>query len=293
MTNTPHYEPPVIEVPAQEQGYPGVERDLTPAPLDTMDDYVGSGLLRGRRALVTGGDSGIGRAVAIAFAKEGASVVIGYLDAQEEHDARTTVQRIEEQSVIGSAVQADLGDPSAAGMIVDAAVTALGGLDLLVCNHAFQRTTSGLEAIDDEQLERTFDVNVLGTMRCIRAALPHLGAGSSIIITSSVTGLRGSPQLIDYAATKGALLALTYSLATSLLDRGIRVNAVAPGPVWTPLIPATAPDKAVGFGQDVPMGRPAHPDEIAPSYVFLAAPRLSSYYSGEVLAPIGGQTLPG
>jgi NAD(P)-dependent dehydrogenase (short-subunit alcohol dehydrogenase family) len=293
MTNTPHYEPPALDVEHQEQEYPGRERDLSPTPMDTMEDYVGSGLLAGHNALITGGDSGIGRAVAIAFAKEGANVVIGYLDSAEDEDAAETIRRVEEQSVIGAAVRGDLGTPASAATLVDAAVEKMGALDVLVCNHAFQNSTSGLEEISDEQMERTFQVNALGTMRVIREALPHLQSGSSIIITSSVTGLRGSAQLIDYAATKGALIALTYSLATSLLDRGIRVNCVAPGPVWTPLIPATAADKVEGFGNDVPMGRPAHPDEIAPSYVFLAAPRMSSYYSGEVLAPIGGQPLPG
>lgn len=292
MTNTPRYQPPALDTPAQEQQYPGRSTDLQPAPMDQMNDYVGSGLLAGRNALVTGGDSGIGRAVAIAFAKEGANVVIGYLDEREDEDARQTVRRIEEQGVIAQAIRSDLADPATPGALVRSAHEVMGALDLLVCNHAYQRTSSGLEAIDDEQLERTVSVNLLGTVRVIRAALPLLPSPSSIIITASVTGLRGSAQLIDYAATKGALIALTFSLAQSLLDRGIRVNAVAPGPVWTPLIPATAPDKAKGFGQDVPMGRPAQPDEIAPSYVFLAAPRLSSYYSGEVLAPIGGQPLP-
>lgn len=293
MTNTPQYDPPAMEVGQQEQAYPGREGDLTPSPMDSMDDYVGTGLLAGRNALITGGDSGIGRAVAIAFAKEGANVVIGYLAATEDDDAQDTIRRVEEQQVIGAAFRGDLGKPDEAVALVRSCVDTLGSIDVLVCNHAFQNSTSGLEAISDEQMERTFDVNVLGTMRVIREALPHLGSGSSIIITSSVTGLRGSPQLIDYAATKGALIALTYSLASSLVDKGIRVNCVAPGPVWTPLIPATASDKVEGFGTDVPMGRPAHPDEIAPSYVFFAASRMSSYYSGEVLTPIGGQPLPG
>lgn len=272
--------------------YPGSTGDMADEPQDEMRHYEGRGLLRGRRCLVTGGDSGIGRAVAIAFAKEGADVAIAYLE--EHDDAQHTASLVREEGGHCVLLPGDLGDAGHARDVVDSAVNGLTGLDVVVNNVAYQQPQDSLEAIEDEQWLRTFDVNVHSFFRVTKAALPHLSAGSAIINTASINGLRGNKTLIDYSATKGAVLALTYSLAQALVDRGIRVNCVAPGPVWTPLIPATMNEEKVAqFGMQVPMGRPAQPDEIAPSYVFFASSRMSSYYTGEVLAPVGGETLPG
>jgi len=278
--------------PPQEQEYPGRTDEMRPAPRDEMRDYTGRGLLAGRRALVTGGDSGIGRAVAVAFAKEGADVAIAYLD--EHDDATHTVELIKAEGRRALGLPGDLADSGHCGEVVDRTVADLGGLDLLVNNVAYQKPAGSLEEIPDEQWRRTFAVNIDSFFYLTKRALRHLPDGSAIINTSSINGLRGNDHLLDYATTKGAVLAFTYSLAKQLVKRRIRVNCVAPGPVWTPLIPATFPsDKVDKFGGQVPMGRPAEPDEIAPSYVFFASERLSSYYSGEVLAPIGGETLPG
>ncbi|MET0451354.1 MAG: SDR family oxidoreductase [Mycobacterium sp.] len=272
--------------------YPGATGDMPQQPLDEMRDYVGRELLSGRRALITGGDSGIGRAVAVAFAKEGADVAIAYLS--EHDDADHTVALIEREGRRAFSFPGDLGEADHCRDVVADAAEALGGLDLLVNNVAFQNPVDDLGQISDLQWRRTFAVNVDSYFYVTKAALLHLPRGSAIVNTASINGLRGNKTLMDYSATKGAIIALTYSLAQSLQDRGIRVNCVAPGPVWTPLIPATMPpDKVESFGEQVPMGRAAQPDEIAPSYVFFASDRLSSYYSGEVLAPIGGETLPG
>lgn len=278
--------------PAQQQAVPGHTGDLTPRPRDEMADYEGRGLLAGRRALVTGGDSGIGRAVAVAFAKEGADVAIAYL---EEHaDAAHTRDLVRREGRRAVTMAGDLSREAHCTEVVDSAVAELGGLDLLVNNIAYQCPVESVEELSAEQWDRTFRTNIHSFFWVTKAALAHMGKGAAIINTSSINGLRGNRQLIDYAATKGAVNALTYSLAQALVDRGIRVNAVAPGPVWTPLIPSTfPPDKVEHFGEQVPMGRAAHPDEIAPSYVFLAAERMSGYFTGEVLAPIGGETLPG
>jgi NAD(P)-dependent dehydrogenase (short-subunit alcohol dehydrogenase family) len=265
---------------------------MDPRPRDEMRDYRGSGLLEGRRALVTGGDSGIGRAVAIGFAKEGADVAIAYLS--EDEDARHTCELIEAASRRAVAIRTDLSQEANCRDAVERTVADLGGLDLLVNNIAYQNPVDSPEEISSEQWERTFRTNVHSFFWTTRAALAHLRDGSAIINTSSINGLRGNKSLIDYSATKGAINAWTYAMAQALVDRGIRVNAVAPGPVWTPLIPSTmGEEKVESFGQDVPMQRAAHPDEIAPSYVFFAAERLSGYYTGEVLAPVGGETLPG
>ncbi len=272
--------------------YPGDTADMADRPRDEMDDYVGTGLLEGKRALITGGDSGIGRAVAVAFAKEGADVAIAYLSERE--DAAHTVSLVEAAGRQAIQLPGDLADPAHCRSVVEETVTQLGGLDIVVNNVAFQSPVSDLTEISDEQWRRTFAVNIDSFFHVTKAALTHLPDGSAIINTGSINGLRGNKSLIDYSATKGAVIALTYSLAQSLAERNIRVNCVAPGPVWTPLIPATMPaEKVESFGEQVPMGRAAQPDEIAPSYVFFAAGRLSSYYSGEVLAPIGGETLPG
>jgi NAD(P)-dependent dehydrogenase (short-subunit alcohol dehydrogenase family) len=278
--------------PAQQQEHPGRTAEMSPKPRDEMRDYTGSGLLTGERALVTGGDSGIGRAVAVAFAKEGADVAIAYLS--EHEDAEHTRKLVEETGQRCLTLPGDLTDPAHCREVVERTVRELGGLDLLVNNVADQRPVDSFDELSEEQWLHTFDVNLHSYFRVTKAALPHLGEGSAIINTSSVNGLRGNKHLIDYSATKGAIIAFTYSLAQVLLERGIRVNCVAPGPVWTPLIPATMPSEKVDeFGKQVPMERPAQPDEIAPSYVFFASDRLSSYYTGEVLAPVGGLTMPG
>jgi NAD(P)-dependent dehydrogenase (short-subunit alcohol dehydrogenase family) len=267
---------------------------MDPKPHDEMRDYQGSGLLADRRALVTGGDSGIGRAVAAAFAKEGADVAIAYLSDMEDEDASHTAKLVREAGRRCATIRADLAEEQNCQAAVDRTVSELGGLDVLVNNVATQSPVGDLTELTAAQLERTFRVNIFSYFLTTRAALEHLPDGGAIINTSSINGLRGNKTLIDYAATKGAVLAFTYSLAQSLQDRGIRVNCVAPGPVWTPLIPSTFEGgKVSSFGQQVPMARAAQPDEIAPSYVFFASGRLSSYYSGEVLAPIGGETLPG
>lgn len=278
--------------PAQQQEHPGSTADMQPRPRDTMGDWTGNGLLDGRVALVTGGDSGIGRAVAIAFAKEGADVAVAYLS--EEGDAEETRRHIEAAGRRCLLLRGDLTDESHSSEVVQRTVGELGGLHIVVNNVAYQEPTDALEDISTEQWERTLRTNITSFFFVTRAALRHLERGAAIINTSSINGLRGNRSLIDYATTKGAVNAFTYSLAQALVDRGIRVNAVAPGPVWTPLIPATmSTEKVEHFGQQAPMQSAAHPDDIAPSYVFFASERLSGYYSGEVLAPIGGETLPG
>ncbi len=278
--------------PEQHQPGPGTTAEMDPKPQDEMADYVGSGLLEGKRALITGGDSGIGRAVAIAFAKEGADVAIAYLC--EHDDAEHTASLVTATGRRAVLLPGELADEKHATEIVERTVEELGGLDVLVNHVGTQNPAESLEDISSDQFDYTFKVNVYSHFWTTKAALRHLPEGGAIINTASVNGLRGNKTLLDYSATKGAVLAFTYSLAQNLVDKRIRVNAVAPGPVWAPLIPATMPpEKASSFGQQAPMGRAGQPDEIAPSYVFFAAERLSSYYTGEVLAPIGGETLPG
>ncbi|MQA14550.1 MAG: SDR family oxidoreductase [Pseudonocardiaceae bacterium] len=278
--------------PPQQQEPPGSTGEMTPRPGDEMADYTGRDLLAGRLALITGGDSGIGRAVAIAFAKEGADVAVAYLS--EHDDAEHTADLVRATGRQCVLLPGDLADSTHCRDVVDQTVAHLGGLDLLVNNVATQEATSGPQDISDEAWLRTFDVNIHSFFWITKAALEHLSGGSAIINTGSVNGLRGNKSLIDYSATKGAVHSWTFAMAQVLVDRGIRVNCVAPGPVWTPLIPSTMGEQKVeSFGGQVPMKRAAHPDEIAPSYVFFAADRLSSFYTGEVLAPIGGETLPG
>jgi len=280
------------EFPVQEQAYPGTTKAMTPRPADHMADYAGRGLLAGKRALVTGGDSGIGRAVAVAFAKEGADVAIAYLS--EDEDARQTAKLVEQEGRKAVVLPGDLSVEEHCTEVVRRTVDELGGLDILVNNIAYQNPVESLADITTEQWDRTFRTNIYSYFWVTKAALDHMPDGGAIINSGSINGLRDNKSLIDYATTKGAILAFTYSMAQSLVDRRIRVNCVAPGPVWTPLIPATmGGEKAAKFGQQTPMNEAAQPDEIAPSYVFFAAQRLSSYYTGEVLAPIGGETLPG
>jgi NAD(P)-dependent dehydrogenase (short-subunit alcohol dehydrogenase family) len=230
----------------------------------------------------------------VAFAKEGADVSIAYLSEREDEDAAHTAELVRQAGRRCVSIRGDLAEEDSCRRAVERTVAELGGLDILVNNAATQAPVKDLEELSSQQWDRTFRVNMYSYFWTTKAALRHLPDGGAIINTSSINGLRGNKSLIDYSATKGAILAFTYSMAQALTERGIRVNCVAPGPVWTPLIPATfEPEKVGSFGQQVPMQRAAHPDEIAPSYVFFASGRLSSYYSGEVLAPVGGETLPG
>ena len=278
--------------PVQEQEYPGTTDAMDPRPADEMAGYTGRGLLEGKRALVTGGDSGIGKATAIAFAKEGADVAIAYLS--EDDDARQTAKLIEKEGRRALLLPGDLSVEDQCSEVVRRTVEELGGIDIVVNNIAYQNPVESLAEITTEQWDRTFRTNIYSYFWVTKAALEHMPDGGAIVNSGSINGLRGNKSLIDYSATKGAILAFTYSMAQSLVERRIRVNCVAPGPVWTPLIPATmGGEKAAKFGQQTPMNEAAQPDEIAPSYVFFAAEQLSSYYSGEVLAPIGGETLPG
>jgi NAD(P)-dependent dehydrogenase (short-subunit alcohol dehydrogenase family) len=277
--------------PAQrQQRQPGRESEMRPQP-EVGRDRPAADRLKGKVAIVTGGDSGIGRAVSVAFAKEGADVAILYL---EEHaDADETKAMVTDEGRRCITLAGDLGDPShcrdAARLVADE----LGGLDILVNNAGEQHTADAPEEIDPAQLERTFRTNVFAMFHLTREALHHLGPGSSIVNSSSVTAFKGHPVLIDYAATKGAIIAYTRALALRLTDRGIRVNAVAPGPVWTPLIPASFDAEQVEeFGASTPMGRAAQPEEIAPSYVFLASDD-ASFMTGQVLHPNGGTPVGG
>ena len=278
---------PENPLPKQHQRKPGHEHKLDPQPRYLAPDYIGSGKLEGLAALVTGGDSGIGRAVAVLFAREGADVAITYLS--EHKDARATKAAVEDEGRRCIAVAGDVRDPRFCERVVKRTVKAFARLDVLVNNAAYQQHRKSLQEIDDEQLQRTLQTNIAGYFHMARAALPHMGEGASIVNTSSETALFGSKHLLDYSATKGAIDAFTRSLAANLLERGIRVNAVAPGPVWTPLNPSDKPaDKVAGFGQDSDMGRPAQPEELSPAYVFLAAPACASYISGVVLPVMGG-----
>ena len=278
--------------PEQSQDPPGTTAEMSPQPRDGMADYEGRDLLTGRKALITGGDSGIGRAVAIAFAKEGADVAIAYLD--EHDDARHTAKLVEAAGQRAVLIPGDLSEEEACRHAVATTVDDLGGIDILVNNIAQQRPVESLGEVTTEEWDATFRTNVYSYFWCTQAALEHMPDGGAIINSGSVNGLRGNKSLLAYAATKGAVHIFTKSMAQALLDRGIRVNCVAPGPVWTPLIPATMPaEKTAAFGSQDPMDRAAQPDEIAPSYVFLASERLSGFYTGQVLSPIGGETHPG
>lgn len=281
-------EPPL---PGQHLPKPGLERELRPRPQYMAPAYRGAGKLAGGVALITGGDSGIGRAVAVLFAREGANVAIGYLD--EHEDAEETRAAVEREGRRCLLIPGDIADPGWARHAVTRTVRELGAIDVLVNNAAYQQHQKSIEDISDEQLERTFRTNNFSCFYLVRAALPHMGPGSVIINTSSITGVDGSGGLLDYAATKGAIIAFTKSLAQNVLHRGIRVNCVAPGPVWTPLNPADLDaDEVAQFGADTPMKRPAQPEEIAPAYVFLAAPSDSSYITGEVVNIFGGKPTP-
>ena len=278
-------------LPPQKQSQPGVESEMTPRPKAQDDRHRGSGKLAGKVALVTGGDSGIGRAVAIAFAKEGADVAILYLS--EHADADETRREVEKHGRRCLSMAGDAGVEAFCRDSVERVVSELGRLDVLVNNAAEQHVAQSIEAITEEQLERTFRTNIFAMFFLTKAALRHLREGSAIVNTASVTAYKGNPQLIDYSSTKGAIVAFTRSLSQALAEKQIRVNAVAPGPIWTPLIPATfPPDKVKTFGADVPLGRPGQPEEVAPCFVFLASED-SSYMTGQVLHPNGGSVVNG
>jgi NAD(P)-dependent dehydrogenase (short-subunit alcohol dehydrogenase family) len=280
-----------LQPPQKQDRQPGLESEMTPRPRAERTEHRGSGKLRDKVAIITGGDSGIGRAVAIAFAREGSDVVVAYLD--EHDDARETKHQVEQEGRKCVLVDGDVGDPGVCHEIARAAIDSFGRVDVLVNNAAEQHPRDSIKEITPEQLERTFRTNIFSYFFMTQAILDHLEPGSSIINTTSVTAYKGNPQLIDYTATKGAIVAFTRALSHSLVDRGIRVNAVAPGPIWTPLIPATfPPDKVASFGAQVPMKRAGQPAEVASCFVFLAAED-ASYITGQVLHPNGGEVVNG
>ena len=277
-------------LPKQHQDrQPGIQAEMRPQPQSEARAYKPAGKLRGKVAIVTGGDSGLGRAVAATFAKEGADIVIAYLD--EHADAAESKRVVEEYGRRCLTFAGDIGDEVFCRHVVQKAIDEFGHIDVLVNNAGEQHTQQSIENISREQLERTFRTNVFGMFFMTKAVLPHLREGSTIVNTTSVTAYRGSPELLDYSATKGAIVSFTRSLAENLVKKGIRVNGVAPGPIWTPLIPASYDDQQTSeHGLDSSMGRPGQPDEVAPCYVFLASDD-SSYMSGQVLHPNGGEVV--
>jgi NAD(P)-dependent dehydrogenase (short-subunit alcohol dehydrogenase family) len=286
---------PKLPFPRQHQQQPGLESELKPKPRWEASRYRAAGKLEGKVALITGGDSGIGRAVAFLYAREGADIAINYL-AEEETDAAEVKRSVEALGRRCLTLPADLTRPNACSQIVEKTVKEFGRLDVLVSNAAYQTRKESVSEVSDEELERTFKTNVYAYVRLVRAAVPHLKPGAAIIATSSVTGIFGSKQLPDYSATKGAINAFTKALSMELLERGIRVNAIAPGPVWTPLNPSDpglSPEKVAQFGKHAPIGRPAQPEELAPAYVFLASDADSSYITGIVMPVMGGDTTGG
>jgi NAD(P)-dependent dehydrogenase (short-subunit alcohol dehydrogenase family) len=278
------------KLPAEHQNIrPGRETKMKLKPRFDNPDYKSSGKLRGRVAIITGGDSGIGRAVAVAFAKEGANVTINYF--KEDSDAKDTKKFVEEVGSKCLLIRGDIGNEKICQKIVDKTIKEMGRLDILVNNAGEQHPQEKLEDIDAEQLERTFRTNIFAMFYLTKAALPHLKKGASIINTASVTAYKGNPMLLDYSSTKGAIIAFTRSLSLSLAKKGIRVNAVAPGPIWTPLIPSTFPKAHVKeFGKDTPMQRAGQPEEVAPAYVYLASDD-SSYVTGQTIHVNGGSVV--
>jgi NAD(P)-dependent dehydrogenase (short-subunit alcohol dehydrogenase family) len=284
---------PKSPMPPQHQKKPGLESKLTPRPEYEAPLYKGSGKLLGKVALITGGDSGIGRAVAVLYAREGADVAIIYLK-EEQSDAVETQQAVEAEGRRALLIPGDVRRSAFCRKAVNQTVQEFGKLDILVNNAAFQQHRKSLEEVSEEQWNRTFKTNIYGYFYMTKAALEHLKKGSCIVNTGSITGLEGSKELLDYSATKGAIHAFTKSLAQNLVEKGIRVNCVAPGPVWTPLNPSDMPAKEVAkFGADTPMKRPAQPEEIAPAFIFFASEADSSYVTGEVLTLLGGDTTAG
>jgi len=275
--------------PQENLDYPGLESEMTPAPDFGEESYVGHGRLQGKAALVTGADSGIGRAVALAFAREGADVVISYLN--EDTDAEETARVVQQAGRKAVLAPGDISDRARCQSLVEHTVSEVGRLDILVNNAAYQMTREGIEQIPDGEWEHTFKTNIFAMYYLCRAAWPHFKPGSAIINTASIQAYQPSAELLAYASTKGAIVTFSKALAEEGLKKGVRVNVVAPGPVWTPLIPSTMPaEKAQQFGQQSPMGRPAQPAELAPLYVFLASAE-SSYIAGQVVGVTGGMPL--
>lgn len=280
-----------LDRPHPQERQPGLQSDMDPAPLTETESYRGSGKLLNKVAIITGGDSGIGRAVAVAFASEGADVVVAYLD--EHEDAQETQRLVEDKGRRCLLVAGDLGHEAASFELVRSTLQFFSKLDIVVNNAAEQHPQSSIKDITAAQLEKTFRTNVFAMFFLVKAALPHLQPGSAIINTTSVTAYRGSPKLLDYSSTKGAIVSFTRTLSLQLIDQGIRVNAVAPGPIWTPLIPSTLKDETFSdFGKDTPMKRTGQPGELAPAYVFLAS-QDSSYISGQVIHVNGGEVING
>jgi NAD(P)-dependent dehydrogenase (short-subunit alcohol dehydrogenase family) len=277
-------------MPPQHQEKPGIEAEMTPKPNYKAPLYRGAGKLKDKVALITEGDSSIGRAVAVLYAREGADVAIVYLP-EEQRDAEETKRAVEEEGRRALLIAGDVRDPKFCRMAVERTVESLGRLDVLVNNAAYQQHQKGLEEISEEQWDRTFRTNIYGYFHMARAALPHLKPGSTIVNCGSVTGLEGSRQLLDYASTKGAIHAFTKVLAQNLIEKQIRVNCVAPGPVWTPLnVADKKAEKVAQHGAKTPLKRPAQPEEVAPAFVFFASEADSSYITGEVLTLLGGET---
>ncbi|MGC0423871.1 NAD(P)-dependent dehydrogenase (short-subunit alcohol dehydrogenase family) [Streptomyces ambofaciens] len=281
---------PRPEFAGQDQPHPGWTGPMDPPPDHGEESYRGSGRLAGRRAVITGGDSGIGRAVALAYAREGADVLFTYLE-QERDEARETSRLVEDAGQKAVAVSCDIREEHNCRALVDRAVAEFGGIDVLVNNAAYQMSQpDGIEAITTEQFDRVMRTNLYGMFWLTKFALPHMPEGGSVINTTSVQAYKPSPHLLDYAMTKGAIVTFTQGLAQMVVERGIRVNAVAPGPVWTPLIPATLPD-TTEFGKQSPLGRPAQPAELAPAYVYLASQE-AGYVTAEIMNVTGGTPLP-
>lgn len=281
---------PKSPMPAQHQEKPGIESEISPRPKYEAPQYKGSEKLKDKVAIITGGDSGIGRAVCLLYAREGADVAVVYLH-EEQQDAEETRQAVENEGQRALLIPGDVTDPEFCRAAVEQTIEEFGKLDILVNNAAFQQHQESLDEITEDQWDRTFKTNIYGYFHMAKAALPHLKSGAAIVNTGSITGLQGSKQLLDYASTKGAIHAFTKSLAQNLVEKGIRVNCIAPGPVWTPLnIADQDAEKVKEFGADTPMKRPAQPEEIAPAYVFFASAADSSYVTGEVLTLLGGET---
>jgi NAD(P)-dependent dehydrogenase (short-subunit alcohol dehydrogenase family) len=281
---------PESPMPEQHQEKPGVESKVKPRPRYEAPFYKGSGKLKGKVALITGADSGIGRAVAVLFAREGADIAFTYL-AEEKSDADESMKAVEAEGQEVISIKGDVRKAAFCKRAVDQTVKEFGRIDILVNNAAFQQHQPDIEEITDQQWDNTFKTNIYGYFYMAKAAIPYLPKGSAIINTGSITGLEGSKELLDYSATKGAIHAFTKSLAQNLIERGIRVNCVAPGPVWTPLNPSDKePEDVAQFGADTPMKRPAQPEEIAPAFVYFASEVDSSYVTGEVLTLLGGET---